>query len=303
MIKNILVARDFSPSSEQALAYALNVGRRSGAKLHMVAIKVVGKDPFEAPKVSAEPIDKLQEKFIRKNKESLERQEANVDGVEVKHHVDRGSAAAPRLVRFAERKNIDLIVMGTHGRRGVRRAWFGSVAEEVVRTAPCPVFVTRAAENETVFEPTVNRVVAPVDFSYPSRKAMHYAGQIADLYGVPLRLIHAVEEQRMPSVYNLKPSQTSTRETRSRAEEALKEWGDEVKQDGRKISYVVHRGDADETIIESASHREDLVVMATRGLSGMRRAMLGSVAARVIRSVKGPVITGVDFPDVEQYIE
>lgn len=299
MIDSILVARDFSPSSEQALAYSLDLGKRSEARLHMVAIKVTGKDPFEATKVAAEPIDKLQAKFIRKNESSLEQFDGGAAGVDISHHVDRGSAAGPRIVRFAERKDIDLIVMGTHGRRGVRRAWFGSVAEEVIRTAPCPVFVTRASEDESVFEPTINRVVAPVDFSYASRKAMHYAGHMADLFDVPLRLIHAVEEQSVPSVYNLTSSQTSTREMKARAERALEEWGDEVKKDGRNVTYVVHRGSADETITESASRREDLVVMATRGLSGVRRAVIGSVAARVVRSVNGPVITGVDFPDIE----
>ncbi len=121
----ILFATDFSETSAAAARTALDYARRLGARLHLLHVTWVGTDPTVPPALPA-----------------LARELG--DGVPVVTAVESGAPAA-QIVRYAERKGIDLIVLGTHGRSGVSRALLGSVAERVVRTAPCPVLTVPAA--------------------------------------------------------------------------------------------------------------------------------------------------------------
>jgi nucleotide-binding universal stress UspA family protein len=295
MIQDILFARDFSPSSDRALAYGLDLAKRTGARQHMMYVQVQERSLLEAPKIADVPLDKLQEKFKERNLEILQRYADEVQDGHLRHHVERDEAAGPALVGFAERKGIDLIVIGTYGRRGVQRVIYGSVAEDVLRTAPCPVLIARAEEESPPSEP-VERIVVPVDFSELSQGALHYARALARTYEVPLRVLHVVDNPQRPYVYELQADQMASREAQARAERALDEWMDEP-EEGLKITSSVHRGEPAETIVDIASKPSDLIVMATRGRSGLRRTMIGSVTEEVIRRANGPVMAARRFPE------
>ena len=295
MIQDILFARDFSPSSDRALAYGLDVARRTGARQHMMYVQVQERSPLEAPKIANVPLDKLQEKFKERNLEVLQRYADEMQDGRLQHHVERDEAAGPALVGFAERKDIDLIVIGTYGRRGVQRVIYGSVAEDVLRSAPCPVLIARAEEEHPPTD-AVERIVVPVDFSELSEGALRYAQALARIYEVPLRVLHVVDSPRRPYVYELQADQMASREAQVRAERALEEWMEEP-DEGLQITSSVHRGEAAETIIDIASKPSDLVVMATRGRSGLRRTMIGSVTEEVIRRANGPVVAARRFPE------
>lgn len=118
-VRQILFATDFSPSSEAAARVARDYARHFGARLHILHVVWAGTDPMMPPLLG-----KLAE-------------ELGID-VPVVTAVESGTPAA-QIVRYAGRHGVDLIVVGTHGRTGVTRALLGSVAERVVRTAPCPV--------------------------------------------------------------------------------------------------------------------------------------------------------------------
>jgi len=115
----ILFATDFSESAEAAAPVARDYARHLGARLHLLHVSWPGTDPVVPPLLS-----KLAEELAAE--------------VPVVTAVESGAPAA-RIVAYAERYRVDLIVLGTHGRTGVTRALLGSVAERVVRTAPCPV--------------------------------------------------------------------------------------------------------------------------------------------------------------------
>jgi len=295
MIQDILFARDFSPSSDRALAYGLDLAKRTGARQHMMYVQVQERSLLEAPKIADVPLDKLQEKFRSRNREVLERYADEVPDEDLHHHVERDEAAGLALVGFAERKGIDLIVIGTYGRRGVQRVIYGSVAEDVLRTAPCPVLIARA-EEEPAPSDTVERIVVPADFSELSKGALHYAQALARVYEVPLRVLHVVDTPQRPYVYELQADHMASREAQARAERALEEWV-EAPDEGLKITSSVHRGEAAETIVDIASKPSDLIVMATRGRSGLRRTMIGSVTEEVIRRANGPVVAARRFPE------
>jgi nucleotide-binding universal stress UspA family protein len=295
MIEDILFARDFSPSSNRALAYGLDLAKRTGARQHMMYVQVQERSLLEAPKIAAVPLDKLREQFEERNLEVLQQYAGETQDGRLHHHVERDDAAGPALVGFAERKGMDLIVIGTYGRRGVRRVIYGSVAEDVLRTAPCPVLIARAQEEDAPSD-SVERIVVPVDFSDLSKEALHYAQALARLYGVPLRALHVVDNPSIPYVYELQADHSVSREGQARAERELAAWVEEL-DDDLEATSTAHRGEPAETIVDIASEPSDLIVMATRGLSGLRRTMIGSITEEVIRRANGPVIVARRFPE------
>lgn len=306
MIETILFANDFSVSSEHGLARSVDLAERTGATLDVVHVQEVSMGPF----VSGEPSPKLGEETVQTRyrercREAMAPHALGPDDERVSCVVKRSAAAASTLVEHAGAHEVDLIVMGTHGRRGVQRMLFGSVAEEVLRTAPCPVLTTRIpaeraqATNEETGPPTapgVERIVVPIDFSDPSRAALRYAARLAPVYDVPMALVHAVQLPSIPTVYELEFPNLSPEDIEARVQEVLEEWANSVPGD-RDLSCIVESGDAVPTLLRVAADPSDLVVMATRGLSGVTRTVLGSVAEGVIRQAPGPVISARSFPE------
>ncbi len=145
-VKRILVPTDFSETAYKALAYAKTLATRIGASLHLVH---VFKDPYAvaacAPEVYTTVPAEMHERALEEVRERLlERLDADE---EQQFRGSRGvirGLTAPQIVDYAANQDIDLIVIGTHGRRGVAHLLLGSVAEHVVRTAVCPVLTVRA---------------------------------------------------------------------------------------------------------------------------------------------------------------
>jgi nucleotide-binding universal stress UspA family protein len=150
VIKNILVATDFSEPSAVALAYGRDLARNYNARLHVLHVVedvmlrytsdvgFVGTDlQKDLEDVARRDLDKI----IRDD----DRKELGAVGV-----VTRGVNPADTIVGYAKANPIDLIVTGTHGRGAVQHFLMGSVAERVVRTAPCPVLTVHAHERDFI---------------------------------------------------------------------------------------------------------------------------------------------------------
>lgn len=140
--RTFLVATDFSESAERALVYAVELASQLDATIHLV--HVLGLPSMAVPEIGYAYNALMMENLTSKAQQELDRL--------VALHRERVSMAPPRMEigdardvidRIAGAISADLIVMGTHGRRGIRRILLGSVAESVVRTAPCPVLTIR----------------------------------------------------------------------------------------------------------------------------------------------------------------
>jgi nucleotide-binding universal stress UspA family protein len=300
MVQTLLVPFDFSPSSTRALAHALDLAERTGAHLHLRYVQeiplgpLVGGDP--SPKADEQT---LQEEFEARCRDELEGLPLVPDDDHLTISAERSGDVASSLVQFAETEDADLIAMGTLGRRGAKRVFFGSTAEEVLRTAPCPVLTTRAEEEENGAvsrSAAVDRLVVPIDFSGASRAALRYAAGLSGVYRVPMILVHVVELPDLPPAYEMEFSDSDVEAAAERVESDLRQWGQSIETDDTALSYVVDAGDPAQTILQVASEPRDLVVMATAGRSGLKRTMLGSVAEDVLRRAPGPVISGRTFP-------
>jgi universal stress protein A len=142
-LKSVLVATDFSPPSEVALTYGRALARTFGASLHLlhVAENPFLRASFEDPAVIGEAHTRwLEERLTAEDR----------DGLHARAIVEVSGSPAETIVEYARRSMIDLIVLGTHGRSGMSQLLVGSVAERVVRTAPCPVLTVRRPEHEFV---------------------------------------------------------------------------------------------------------------------------------------------------------
>lgn len=142
-IKKILFATDFSEGSSHALPYAVDMARQYGAKLYIlhVIFDVAKTAGWYVPHVSIDEIYQDMEKSAKAEIEKTFIEEMRaLQGVE--HLVLKG-IPHEEITRFAAENRVDLIILGTHGRRGIDRVLFGSTAEQVVRNAPCPVLSVR----------------------------------------------------------------------------------------------------------------------------------------------------------------
>jgi len=151
-INNILCPVDYSVFSEKALTYAIELATRFQAKLyllHVLDIRFLDVNNPELPyippanSISAETIDMLKSRLLKSVNEETQGK------ISVEAVVVQGVPFA-EIIRTAKELHIDLIVIGTHGRTGLAHAVMGSVAEKVVRKAPCPVLTIRHPEHDFV---------------------------------------------------------------------------------------------------------------------------------------------------------
>jgi nucleotide-binding universal stress UspA family protein len=149
-LKTILVPTDFSESARHALTYGTSFAREYGTKLillHVVENLTVGyaSDLFPVP--MAEVFQEIS--GYAKAELAKLGQEAREKGVSVDEAVVQGKPSA-EIIRYAVEHEVDMIVLGTHGKGMLDQALFGSTTERVVRRAPCPVLTVRLAEHEFV---------------------------------------------------------------------------------------------------------------------------------------------------------
>jgi nucleotide-binding universal stress UspA family protein len=150
VLKNILVATDFSEPSAKALAYGRDLARSYNATLHLLHVTENVLLRY-APEVGF-VVPELQQDIDRAARRELDKLITEDDSrtLRVVPAIESAANAAAAIVTYANVQEIDLIVVGTHGRGAVKQLIMGSVAERVVRTAPCPVLAVRAHEREFI---------------------------------------------------------------------------------------------------------------------------------------------------------
>ncbi|MEQ1910759.1 MAG: universal stress protein [Vicinamibacterales bacterium] len=158
-LKSILVATDFGEASDAALSYGREMARAFGAALHVVHVADdvyvrLGGDAY----VSVLPeLQKDVEDAARKRLDDL-LVDNDPTPIPVTKAVVTSSATATCIVQYARDHDINLIIVGTHGRAAVAHLFMGSVAERVVRTAPCPVLTVRQHELDFVVPDALTKV-------------------------------------------------------------------------------------------------------------------------------------------------
>ena len=299
-INKILFPTDFSSCSKQALTHAIFFAKKYQAELYILHVITLFKgypynQPNDFPGIE-EVQNKLSEIADVKMKEVI-----NIHGSGalkiVKAEHQQGISETPVILDYADANDIDLIVMGTHGRRGLGHLFLGSVAEEVVRLSKCPVFTVRETKEPKQIK-AFQKILVPIDFSDHSKEALSYAKEIANTYGAQLQLFHVIEETIHPafslsgksSIFELVPG--IAEDCRQRMEQMLKETEGPVVNS----EIIVKGGHAANDIIKfTKDNLTDLIVIATHGLTGIEHFLLGSVTEKVVRMAQCPVFALKSF--------
>jgi universal stress protein A len=142
-IKSILFPTDFSEGSSQALQYAVDMAKKYGAKLYIVHViyDIAKATGWYVPHTSMDQMYKDIEAGAKKELEAFGVEE--LSGIK---NIERSVIVGvphEEIINFAKKNKIDIIIIGTHGRKGIDRILFGSTAAQVVRFAPCPVLTVR----------------------------------------------------------------------------------------------------------------------------------------------------------------
>lgn len=265
MYERILVPVDGSPFSEEVLPYARGIVRATGAKLALMRVAERDSDVDEATRQ------------LQTLAQSLQAEAHTVVG--------RGSVAAA-ILEEAARVPGTLVAMTTQGRSGLVEAILGSVAHDIVRTGRDPILVYRpSGRPRGQQEPVeIKTVMLPLDGSGHSEWMEQQAGEWAralkaSLYVVQVISPDAQPDPQVPAMDTLKSSYV-----RSHAVELGRRFGVEA-------NWEVLHGEPVESMTRFIDGQRDmLVVMATRGRSGLKAAVLGSVTAGLLRHGGAPII-------------
>ena len=289
MFKRILVPIDFSAPSDAALAYAKTLAGHFDATLRLLHVA----DATFLRAVVADPANR--------DTAVLNRLDDLLSDVEhrrfrVVSAVEHSEAPADEIVRYAHLKDIDLIIMGTHGRTGVAHMLLGSVAESVVRTASCPVVTLRTTPASSAVQLGPTRILVPTDFSPPSDRALEHARRMAARCGATLHLLHVLEETMDTSAFAsdvLVPDSPEVLAARlEEAREKLAHRSGGAASEQPRASTEVVTGSSTRTIVRyAADNGFDLIVMGTHGRKGFAHLVMGSVAEEVVRTASCPVLS------------
>ncbi|WP_028566937.1 universal stress protein [Salisaeta longa] len=289
-IRRILFPTDFSAVAEDAFAHAAHLAMQHNAEIHV--FNVVAPDQAEATNpMTYLPLEAEENGFYRMPASNVGAgDEAPAHDVHVAYEQKESDAPSTAITEQAKTIDADLIVMGTHGRQGIDRILSGSVAEHVVRTAPCPVLAVRSDGEGPLPTQSVSRVLAPLDLSKTADTVADHATALADTYDARLDLLHVVEEVVYPNVYNIDPITPMLNDIQERARAAVDSLAQRASEAGVAADVHITVGYAAHEILSFAEANDSgLIVMATHGRTGLERFLIGSVAEKVVRGAPCPV--------------
>ena len=296
MATRILVPLDGSSLAEQALPCATTLGQGLPAELVLFCAISIPSEAQELlsnadlkEKVSIEQLEAKAGSYLQSVADQL--QEVGLDV----HPIVRHGPAAGAIVDYAERENIQQIVMTTHGYTGIGRWTHGSVAERVLQSADVPVLMIRA--QETPGDPQqpmpCQRILVPLDGSEMAEQVLLSVTQVAKALEAKVILF------RVPTVYAYGPLvgewYMPLEGTFEMAKQNTQVYLDRVVDDlngmGVNASTAMQIGPVAESIVEYAqANYIDLIAMCTHGRTGLVRWALGSVADKVLRAGNIPIL-------------
>jgi nucleotide-binding universal stress UspA family protein len=288
-LETIVIATDFSPEADRAVAVGARLARHSGASV----ILFHAYDPLPLGPVVAYPSQlwsgadfalALKDEGDKLLAETRERLLDDIEHVEIVN-APLGSASVA-ICNEARDRHADLVVVGTHGRTGVARILIGSVAEQVVRHAPCAVLTVHPTVQPETFP---RRIVVTTDFSADAEPALTQAAALARRYGAPVTLVHVYETSRGRLARD--PAYQRFEDVEDELRGALEDLYRERVGAEPSVELLQGRSAPDAIVEYARAHGFDLIAISTHGRTGLARLLIGSVAERVTRHAHCPVWT------------
>jgi nucleotide-binding universal stress UspA family protein len=283
-LKNILFATDFSRPSEDALPYAIELARHFGGTVH--ALHVMPPVPYPLAQPNSWP--ELAEAVDHQSRERMDNLFVPFPAVAHDVQVARGDLW-PSIQSEIEANQIDMIVIGTHGRTGLGKLLLGSAAEEILRVARCPVLtVGPLSPTEPPADGKIAEILYATDFTDDSLCALPYAISMAQEYQARLTILHVIEKERACDFVRTRDIEAAMmRRLQALAPSGTDLWCDPW--------FMVSQGAPAETILTIAAERgADLVVLGVRqptGVPGASTHLPIATAHKVVSHARCPVLT------------
>jgi nucleotide-binding universal stress UspA family protein len=282
--KNVLLATDFSPCAGAAFPYALALAKRSQGIMYLVHVTTPDMYGY-APE---EPARSLFEQIRAHAREQMAKFTSKQDFEGVPFQTLFGEGEVWETIEgIIANHHVDLIVLSTHGRRGVKKLIMGSVAEEIVRLATVPV-LTVGPHCQPSADRLFHKILYPTDFSTASLKARDAALSLAASFQAGIAILHVA------------PKAVGNPEQRKRDEDVLTGQLRELIRSDRgavpvgSIGLHVQYGEPGEEILKAASeYQADLIVLSVRDAGALPRiaTSFGSIVHRVTSQARCPVLT------------
>ena len=289
---------------QEALPFALAMGRRHGQSVELVHVH----EPLPPLPV----VPQVEARFDREQREWMQRWLTALAETAARQHGQRVTATfldgpvERTLEGYIGSQAPGLVVMATHGRGGLSRAWLGSVADRLVRHIRPPVLLVRPEHGRaaTAEAPEFHRVLVPLDGSKLAEQALESALALGAPGEVEYTLLTMVEPPQLstPSVMMAVAASTAGNERealaqiaalrQAAAERYLTQIGNELQRRGVAVrTHLAVQPQPAQGILEyAAATHADLIALATHGLGGVARLLVGSVADKVIRGAPVPVL-------------
>jgi nucleotide-binding universal stress UspA family protein len=284
----VLLATDGSEEALLAATAAAGLSTMTGSELHVLT---VGPEYpyYELPDYPAR-FEEVVEAQRREAKEVLDEQVRKIEesgGTVEEAHLEMGVPPGRTIVHVGEKLGAGLVVVGSRGRGPMKRAVMGSVSSSVVHHAHCPVLVVRGEERD--YPP--GRILLALDGSEESSAAVRAAVELAGSMESELHVVHVGEVN--PVYYPERHGYHALyKELQERSQRLLDEQVNEVRSAGGKVAEAhLRMGRPDEEIVVLGEEiAAGLIVTGSRGLGGIRRALMGSISDSVVRHAHCPVM-------------
>lgn len=286
-IERIVCPVDFSEFSKKAFDYAVSFATHYKAKLYVqhVIEPVTALFTYE----NLPGWREVYAEFRAGAEEAMEKLIASRAAQQVRPETALHIGdPADTVLKFAQKEAVDLIVMGTHGRRGLDHLVTGSVTERVLRKSDCPVLAVRKPAHDFVSrelgqEPEIKRILLATDFSDHAHRAFGYALSLATEYHAELTLLHVLEAV---------PRGTELECETARLARELEAPLPSDARNGCTVKSIVRLGKPYWQIIQLATEAQtDLIVMGVRGRGALDMAVFGSTTHRVLQLGSCPVLS------------
>jgi nucleotide-binding universal stress UspA family protein len=287
-LKSILCPIDFSDFSAAAYQYALSLAEYYKSRLVALHVVELWKYPFADYAAHEADYAKFSKALSEGGEVQLQRfvKEYSTDGLQLELVIHQGNASNS-ILSCAQNENIEVIVMGTHGRRGFDRLVLGSTTDRVIRKATCPVLVVSDASHKALTTGAggrhrLSRILYCTDFSNNSERARGYAISLAAEYNAHLTLLHVAEDA---------PDLTRAEAIIAERTRELDKLLSETERQNLNVRLAVRLGKPYDEIVRHASEAQaSLIIMTARGGDAMDRAVFGSTTYRVIQLGPCPVL-------------
>jgi nucleotide-binding universal stress UspA family protein len=279
LLKSILLATDFSDNSRQALPFATTLARKFGSNFFVCHIITPSQLVIGAPE-AAPYLYEAERKISDTGVADLLRS-PELRGLKTKTIVTTG-LLDDELARAIEENKIDLVVMGTHGRTGLRKLVLGSAAEEICRVANCPV-LTIGPDLPAQEKAQFRHILVATDFSEISTNILPYVLSMAEAYDASITFLHVIPTDAAVNI-NARLLAEDARKTLKKVFRA--ECGE------HKPQFLIEFGEPAEAILRAAKeNKADLIAMGIKNAFTGGIHLRSSVAYRVMAAAQCPVLT------------